>query len=224
MERFEKLEKEIGYSFKNKNLLNTALTHTSYAYEKNVESNEKLEFLGDSILEYISSKYIYENFPKLKEGEMTKVRAAVVCEESLYKIAKKHNFSDFLNLGKSERTTCKEGRPAILADSVEAVIAAMYIDGGLEPVEKFIINNLAEEIKIEAHHVGEKDYKTVLQEKLQVKGDVKIEYILIKETGPDHDKRFEVEVRCNGKKLADGIGKSKKSAQMDAARKAIQII
>ena len=224
MERFEKLEKEIGYSFKNKNLLNTALTHTSYAYEKNIESNEKLEFLGDSILEYISSKYIYENFPKLKEGEMTKVRAAVVCEESLYKIAKKHNFSDFLNLGKSERTTCKEGRPAILADSVEAVIAAMYIDGGLEPVEKFIINNLAEEIKIEAHHVGEKDYKTVLQEKLQVKGDVKIEYILIKETGPDHDKRFEVEVRCNGKKLADGIGKSKKSAQMDAARKAIQII
>ena len=220
----EILEKELGYTFKNKELLNKALTHTSYAYENGVESNEKLEFLGDSILEFISSKYIFETYPNLKEGEMTKVRATVVCEDSLYKVAKKHNFSDFLNLGKSERTSCKEGRPAILADSVEAVIAAMYLDGGLEPVEKFIIENLTEEIKIATHHVGEKDYKTVLQEKLQVKGDVKIEYILIKEEGPDHDKRFEVEVRCDGKKLANGIGKSKKTAQMDAAKKAIDLL
>ncbi len=220
----ENLEKELGYSFKNKELLNKALTHTSYAYENGVESNEKLEFLGDSILEFISSKYIFKTYPNLKEGEMTKVRATVVCEDSLYKVAKKHNFSDFLNLGKSERTSCKEGRPAILADSVEAVIAAMYLDGGLEPVEKFIIENLTEEIKIATHHVGEKDYKTVLQEKLQVKGDVKIEYILIKEEGPDHDKKFEVEVRCDGKKLANGIGKSKKTAQMDAAKKAIDLL
>ena len=123
----QELENEIGYTFKDKNLLKKALTHTSYAYENNMESNEKLEFLGDSILEFISSKYIYENYPKLKEGEMTKVRATVVCEDSLYKIAKKHNFSDFLYLGRSEKTTCKDGRPAILADSVEAVIAAMYI-------------------------------------------------------------------------------------------------
>ena len=220
----DKLEKEIKYTFKNKELINRALTHTSFAYENNIQSNEKLEFLGDSILEFVSSKYIYDNYPKLKEGEMTKVRATVVCEDSLFKIAKKHNFGDFLNLGKSERTSCKEGRPAILADSVEAVIAAMYLDGGLEPVEKFIITNLEEPIRIAAHHVGEKDYKTVLQEKLQVKGDVKIEYILIKEIGPDHDKQFEVEVRCDGKKLANGIGKSKKLAQMDAARKAIEII
>ena len=218
------LEKELGYTFKDKELLNKALTHTSYAYENNVESNEKLEFLGDSILEFISSKYIYKTYPDLKEGEMTKVRATVVCEESLHKIALKHNFSDFLNLGKSEKTTCKKGRPAILADSVEAVIATMYIDGGLEPAEKFIINNLTAEIQIAAHHVGEKDYKTVLQEKLQIHGDVKIEYILINETGPDHDKKFEVEVRCNGKKLANGIGKSKKLAQMDAAKKAIELI
>lgn len=223
MENIE-LEKELGYTFKNKQLINTALTHTSYAYENNVESNEKLEFLGDSILEFISSKYIYENYPKLKEGEMTKVRATVVCESSLYKIAKKHNFSDFLNLGKSEKATCKEGRPAILADSVEAVIAAMYLDGGLEPTENFIIENLKDEIKIAANHVGEKDYKTVLQEKLQVKGDVKIEYILLNETGPDHEKVFEVEVRCDGKKLATGKGKSKKIAQMEAAKKAIKII
>ena len=218
------LEVELNYTFKNKSLINTALTHTSYAYENNVESNEKLEFLGDSILEFVSSKYIYEKYPKLKEGEMTKVRATVVCEESLYKIAKKHNFSDFLNLGKSEKTTCKEGRPAILADSVEAVIAAMYLDGGLEPVTKFIIENLKDEIAIAVNHVGEKDYKTVLQEKLQVKGEVKIEYILLNESGPDHNKVFEVEVRCDGRRLATGKGKSKKMAQMEAAKRAIEII
>ncbi|MBR0350463.1 MAG: ribonuclease III [Clostridia bacterium] len=217
------LEKELEYTFKNKELLKKALTHTSYAYENNIESNEKLEFLGDSILEFVSSKYIYENFPKLKEGEMTKVRATVVCEESLHQIAKKHNFSDFLYLGKSEKITCKEGRPAILADSVEAVIAAMYLDGGLEPAKKFIEKNLKEPIELASHHVGEKDYKTVLQEKLQVHGEVKIEYVLINEIGPDHDKIFEFEVRCNGKKLATGKGKSKKIAQMDAARKAIEI-
>lgn len=218
----EELEKELEYSFKNKELLRKALTHTSYAYEYNMESNEKLEFLGDSILEFVSSEYIYENFPKLKEGEMTKVRATVVCEESLYEIAKKHNFSDFLNLGKSEKNTCKDGRPAILADSVEAVIAAIYLDGGLEPASKFIIENLKESIEIASHHVGEKDYKTVLQEKLQVHGEVKIEYILVNEIGPDHDKSFEFEVRCNGKKLATGVGKSKKIAQMEAAKKAIE--
>lgn len=220
--KLEELEKELEYSFKNKELLRKALTHTSYAYEYNMESNEKLEFLGDSILEFVSSEYIYENFPKLKEGEMTKVRATVVCEESLYEIAKKHNFSDFLNLGKSEKNTCKDGRPAILADSVEAVIAAIYLDGGLEPASKFIIENLKESIEIASHHVGEKDYKTVLQEKLQVHGEVKIEYILVNEIGPDHDKSFEFEVRCNGKKLATGVGKSKKIAQMEAAKKAIE--
>ena len=221
MEKLE-LEKSIGYAFKDKQLLNQALTHTSYAYENNVQSNEKLEFLGDSILEFISSKYIYNTFNKLKEGEMTKVRATVVCEESLYNIAKKHNFSDFLNLGKSELLSGGKDRPAILADSVEAVIAAMYLDGGLTPTEKFIIDNLKDKIEIATKHVGEKDYKTVLQEKLQVKGDVKIEYILINEIGPDHDKTFEVEVRCDGKKLAEGKGKSKKMAQMDAAKNAIE--
>ena len=219
-----KLEKSIGYTFKNKELLNKALTHTSFAYENNVESNEKLEFLGDSILEYISSDYIYKTYPKLREGEMTKVRAQVVCEQSLYKVAKKFNFSDFLNLGKSEIKCGGRERPAILADSVEAVIAAMYLDGGLEPANKFIILNLKDDIDIATKHVGEKDYKTVLQEKLQINGDVKIEYSIIKETGPDHDKKFEAEVKCNNKKLAQGSGKSKKLAEMDAARKAIEKI
>lgn len=217
-----RITKNIGYQFEDESLLNKAMTHTSYAYENNVESNEKLEFLGDSILEFISSKYIFKNYPNLKEGEMTKVRAQVVCEQSLYKIAKMHNFSDFLNLGKSEKLSGGKERPAILADSVEAVIAAMYIDGGLKVAEKFIIENLKNEIELATKHVGQKDYKTVLQEKLQIHGDVKIEYILLNESGPDHDKRFEMEVRCNGKKLAVGTGKSKKLAQMDAAHNAIE--
>ncbi len=218
----EDIEKELGYTFKQKELLKKALTHTSYAYEKKVDSNEKLEFLGDSILEFISSKYLYNNYPKLKEGEMTKVRATVVCEKSLYKIAKKHNFSDFLYLGKSEQITGGKNRPAILADSVEAVIAAIYLDGGLEQAENFIVTNLKDEIEIATKHVGDKDYKTVLQEKLQEHGDVKIVYEITKEKGPDHDKSFEAQVSVNGKVLAKGKGKSKKEAHMQAAKKALK--
>ena len=218
------LEQKIKYEFKDKELLKKALTHTSYAYERNVESNEKLEFLGDSILEFVSSEYLYLNFPKLKEGEMTKVRATVVCENSLYKIAKQHEFGKFLYLGKSELTTGGNDRPAILADSVEAVIAAMFMDGGLEPAKRFIIENLSEEIEAASKNVGQKDYKTVLQEKLQINGDVKIEYIIINEKGPDHDKTFEAEVRCNNKKLATGAGKTKKQAEMKAAEKALEQI
>ena len=219
----ETIEENIGYKFKKKQLLENALTHTSYAYEHNVKSNEKLEFLGDSILEYVSSEYIYQNYKELKEGEMTKVRATVVCEKSLHKIAQKHNFSEFLKLGKSEIQTGGNKKPAIMADSVEAVIAAIYLDGGIEPAKKFIIENLKEEIEIATKNVGIKDYKTVLQEKLQEHGEVKIEYKIIKETGPDHDKRFEAEVELNGERLATGIGKSKKEAQMQAAKKALEI-
>ena len=218
----EKLEENIGYTFKNKELLKKALTHTSYAYEHNLESNEKLEFLGDSILEFISSSYLYNNYLNLKEGEMTKVRATVVCEKSLYKVAQMHNFSDFLYLGKSEKVSNKEVRPAIMADSVEAVIAAMYKDGGIEPVEKFIVENLKEPIEEATKHVGDKDYKTVLQEKLQVNGDVNIKYTITNEKGPDHDKTFEAQVECDGKFLAKGEGKSKKEAQMQAAKKALE--
>lgn len=217
-----KLEQNIKYTFKDKKLLQNALTHTSYAYEHGIQSNEKLEFLGDSILEFVSSEYMYNKYTNLKEGEMTKVRATVVCEKSLYKIATKHNFSDFLYLGKSELMTGGKKRPAILADSVEAVIAAMFLDGGLEPAKKFIIENLKDEIEIATKHVGEKDYKTVLQEELQKNGDVKIKYKIIKETGPDHDKTFEAQVSLNGKKLATGVGKSKKEAEMKAAQKALE--
>lgn len=200
--KLELLEKSIGYHFKNKELLKNALTHTSYANENNIKSNEKLEFLGDSILEFISSKYIYNNYPNLKEGEMTKVRADVVCEKSLYKVAQKHNFSDFLYVGKSQAISNGNKRPAILADSVEAIIAAIYFDSGLDNAEKFIVDNLRDYIKIASQNVGMKDYKTVLQEKLQVHGDVNIHYEIINETGPDHDKIFTAKVSLNGKELA----------------------
>ena len=220
----ERLEKSLGYTFSNKELLKKALTHTSYAYEHNIESNEKLEFLGDSILEFVSSMYLFENYANLKEGEMTKVRASVVCEQSLHEVAKAHNFSDFLQLGKSERLSRKEVRPAIMADSVEAVIAAIYLDGGIEPVKKFIIENLNESIERATKHIGQKDYKTVLQEILQKHGEVHIEYKIIKESGPDHEKNFDAEVLCDEKILATGRGRSKKIAEMDAARNALNII
>ena len=207
---------------KNKLILKNALTHTSYANENNVQSNEKLEFLGDSILEFISSKYIYSKYPNLKEGEMTKVRADVVCEKSLYKVALKHNFSDFLYIGKSQIINDGNKRPSILADSVEAVIAAIYFDSGLEQAEKFIVENLKDYIEIATKHVGMKDHKTVLQERLQIHGDVNIKYEIIKESGPDHNKLFVAEVSCNNKKLAIGEGKTKKAAEMEAAKKALE--
>ena len=222
--KLEKLEQEIGYTFKNKELIETALTHTSYAYEHNKESNEKLEYLGDSILEFISSKYLFNTYKNLREGEMTKVRAAVVCEDSLYKIATKHNFSDFLYLGKSEILNNGRDSKAILADSVEAVIAAMYLDSDINQVEKFIIDNLKEPIEIATKNVGNKDYKTVLQEKLQIHGNVNIKYTIIKEEGPDHDKTFESKVEVNGKQIGLGTGKSKKASEMMAAKKALEIL
>lgn len=220
---YEKLEAELGYVFNNKELLSQALTHTSYAYENRVQSNEKLEFLGDAILEVTISKFLYNNYINLTEGEMTKVRAAVVCEQSLYEVAKKHNFSDFLHLGRSEIANHGSERPAILADSVEAVIAAIFIDSNMENAEKFIINNLKDAIKIASQHVGMKDYKTVLQEKLQTHGAVNIEYITIDESGPDHDKTFTVELKVNGETRTFGKGRSKKEAEMQAAKKALEI-
>ena len=220
----EDLENSIGYIFKNKELLKKALTHTSYANENKVESNEKLEFLGDSILEFISSKYLYLHYPKLKEGEMTKVRAEVVCEDSLHEVAKKHNFSDFLYIGKSEYACHGNQKPAIMADSVEAMIAAIYFDGGFEEAEKFIVDNLKETIEKSTRNVGMKDHKTVLQEKLQQNGDVSIRYTVTDTSGPDHDKTFFVKVECNGKQLAIGKGKTKKGAEMDAAEKALTFL
>ena len=220
----KKFEQNIGYEFKNLNLLKTALTHTSYAYENKTKSYERLEYLGDSILEFISSKYLFENFQELSEGEMTKVRAYAVCETSLYEIAVKHNFSDFLYLGKSEKST-KTDKKAILADCVEAVIAAIYLDSNdIKVVQNFILENIKDAVEYASKNVGVKDYKTVLQEKLQENGEVNIRYNIINESGPDHNKTFTAEVECDGKKLASGTGRSKKGAEMEAARKAIELL
>ena len=218
----EQFEKNLNLQFSNKKILETALTHTSYAYENHVDSNEKLEFLGDAILEFVTSHFLFENYKNLSEGEMTKVRATAVCEESLYEIACKHNFSDFLNLGKSEANGEKT-KKAILADSVEAVIAAIFLDSGLEKAKDFILKNLKDTIHVATKNVGKKDYKTVLQEKLQVNGDIEIKYTTIKEEGPDHDKIFTVELTVNGKKISIGKGHNKKEAAMKAAEIALQI-
>lgn len=217
----EKCQITIGYHFNNVDLLKEAFTHTSYAYEQHVKSNERLEYLGDSILEFVISEYLFSNYHNLSEGEMTKVRANVVCEDSLFEVANRHDFSDFLFLGKSEKNS-HNSKKAILADSVEAVIAAIFLDSNIENSKKFIIENLKDTVEIASKNVGMKDFKTVLQEKLQVHGEVKIEYKVIKEEGPDHDKFFMVEVSCDGKKLAQGSGHSKKIAEMNAAKIALE--
>lgn len=216
------LEESIGYTFKDKSLLEKALTHKSYANEFKVESNEKFEFLGDSILEFISSKYLYTNFKKLKEGELSKTRATVVCEESLYEVAKKHNISNFIRIGHSEQANNGSEKSTILADSIEAIIAAIYFDGGLGEAERFIIDNLKDAMEIASKNVGVKDYKTVLQEKLQENGNINLQYRIVKESGPDHQKTFVAEVILDGKILASGNGNSKKHAEMQAAKKALE--
>lgn len=224
MKELSELEEKIGYAFKNKQLLITALTHTSYAYEHKVESYERLEYLGDSILEFISSQYLFQYYRELSEGEMTKVRATAVCEKNLYKIAVKHGFSDFLYLGKSEKSASANAvKRAIQADVVEAIIAAMFLDSNdIELVRKFVIDNIKDDIEYASKHVGVEDYKTVLQEKLQVHGDVEIKYVIINEEGPDHCKTFTARVDFNGKPLAVASGKSKKLAEMAAAKIAIE--
>ena len=220
----EEFQEKIEYKFKNIKLLKKAFTHTSYANENRVESNEKLEFLGDAILEFVISNYLFNNYHNLKEGNMTKVRAAVVCEKSLYKVALKYDFGQLLYLGKSEKKSNGDKKPAILADSVEAVIAAIYEDAGLRQAEKFILDNLKTVIATESRNAGEKDYKTVLQEELQKNGKVDIQYNIIDEKGPDHDKSFIAEVKFNGKCLARGVGKTKKEAEMQAAKQALENI
>ena len=218
---YKLFEDNIGYHFNNKKLLEKALTHTSYANEANLDSNERLEFLGDSILEFVSSEWLFKNYSNLSEGEMTKVRATAVCENSLFEVANKHNFSDFLLLGKGEKSN-HNIKKAILADSVEAVIAAIYLDSNLENAKKFIIENLENIMENASHHAGDKDYKTVLQEKLQIHGDIDIKYTIIKEEGPDHNKLFTAMLEVNNKKISYGKGKSKKMAEMEAARIALE--
>ena len=217
------IEEAIGYSFSDKNLIETAMHHTSYANEhKNLLSNERLEFLGDAVLELIASDYIYKTYPKMPEGEMTKTRAYAVCEDSLSIVANRFGFSDFLLVGKCENKVDGKYRNSILADSVEATIGAIYLDAGIDRAREFILPNIIPQIEDYIAHGG-KDYKTRLQEKLQIKGEVKIEYVLVGERGPDHAKIFDVQVMCDGKVLGLGEGRSKKEAEMDAAKNALGV-
>ncbi len=217
----KRLEQKLGYQFKNLKLLELAMSHTSYANEiKGKESNERIEYLGDAVLELISSEYIYKKYPKLPEGEMTKTRAYAVCEDSLALVANKYSFSDFLQVGKCEMMNEGKYRNSILADAVEATIGAIYLDGGYESAQNFILPNIIPQIE-EYIKNGNRDYKTQLQEKLQAKGEVKIEYKLVAEKGPDHAKTFDVEVYCNHVLLGAGEGKSKKDAEMNAAKVAL---
>ncbi|MDD3766037.1 MAG: ribonuclease III [Eubacteriales bacterium] len=220
----QELMKKLGYTFKDESLLATALTHSSFANEnkKKGKSYERLEFLGDSILSFIVSTYIYNNFTDMPEGGLSKMRAALVCEQCLAKCSEKLDLGKHIILSKGEAMTGGRTRPSILADVMEAIIAAIYLDGGIDAAREFTLRTL--ESSIEQVRKGKgafKDYKTALQEEVQQRDSV-VEYIHIKEEGPEHSKIFTVEVVSNGKKLAVGRGRSKKDAEQDAAHKALE--
>ena len=220
------LQNKIGYQFKNPALLNEALTHSSYANEhksQHIKYNERLEFLGDSVLSIVVSDYIYKNCPELPEGELTKLRASLVCEKSLYEFAKKIDLGNYLILSKGERNNGGADRPSILSDAFEALIAAIYIDGGIEPASKHILNFVIPAIK-NSKKKKINDYKTTLQEIIQKNPGEKLEYVLVKESGPDHNKHFVVEVHLNSNVIGKGGGRSKKEAEQQAAREALELM
>lgn len=224
MKKLEKLQQSVGYKFKDERLLQRALTHTSYANECNEghnKSNERLEFLGDSVLGIITSEHFYLNFKDLPEGELTKLRAATVCENSLSSFARQLGLGEYLLLGKGEMCTGGSDRPSILADAFEALIAAIYLDGGIEEAKKFVLKYVDKAVE---EHRGFKDYKTVLQEVIQKNPGEVIEYVLVKESGPDHNKRFEVEVHLNSNVIGKGVGTSKKKAEQLAAKEALELM
>ncbi len=220
------LENKIGYHFNNKDLLKEALTHSSYANEhkaQKIKYNERLEFLGDAVLSIVVSDYIFKNCPELPEGELTKLRASLVCEKSLYKFAKMINLGSFLVLSKGERNNGGSNRPSILSDAFEALIAAIYIDGGMEFASKHILNFVIPEIK-NTKQKKIKDYKTTLQEIIQKNPGEQLEYVLVNESGPDHNKHFVVEVHLNSNVIGKGGGRSKKEAEQQAAREALELM
>lgn len=225
MEEFAELEKRIGYTFRNRELIHEALSHSSYANEKKKQrrSNERLEFLGDSVLSVVVSQHLFTNYPELPEGELTKIRAALVCEKSLHRFALQIGLGEFLLLGKGEEHTGGRERPSILADAFEAVIAAIYLDGGLEPAREHIMHFIPKSLP-ENRAVLFGDYKTALQEVIQKNPEEKVEYILTSESGPDHNKFFVVEVCLNSNVIGRGEGKSKKEAEQMAAKEALMLM
>ena len=218
------LETAIGYRFTNITLLQNALAHSSYANERwhnSLKSNERLEFLGDSILGMVVAEYLYHKFPDRPEGELTRMRADMVCETSLAAIADRLSLGNHLLLGHGEEQGGGRKRASILADAVESIIAASFLDGGMEAargiISRFVLTN------VPVNRLQNVDYKTALQELVQQKKNQALAYRLIGESGPDHDKHFIVEVTLNGEPVGQGNGTSKKRAEQDAARVAIEI-
>ncbi|MBR2500647.1 MAG: ribonuclease III [Clostridia bacterium] len=225
MDKLKELEEIIGYKFIDKELLITALTHSSFANEKRSKSlvcNERLEFLGDSILSVIVSRYLFENYTNLPEGDLTKARALIVCERSLHECAQSIELGRFIMLGKGEEITGGRTRVSILADAYEALIAAMYLDSGLERTREWLLSQLYDTILVAVSGKSIKDYKTVLQEELQSRGETDISYVIVGESGPDHRKVFAVNVLVNGKIAGCGEGSSKKNAEQSAAKSALE--
>ena len=221
----QKLEETIGYRFRNRKLLETALTHSSFANERNCsgeESYERLEFLGDSILGHITADFLYRQDPPIPEGRMTRLRAELVCEQSLHRIAQRLELGKYMRLGKGEERTHGRERPSILADMVESILAAMYLDSGsLEEPRRFILNELLLPADLGEQHRSE-DYKTALQELIQRKPNQLISYEMLGQSGPDHDKTFVFRVLVNGVPVGEGSGRSKKEAEQMAAREALE--
>ena len=215
-------EKLIGYRFRDKSLLETALTHSSFANEHKCKSYERLEFLGDSVLGFVTAQYLFENFPQLPEGKLTKTRAALVCERSLCGFSKSLEVGDFLRLSHGEQHSGGRERPSILADVFESTTAAIYLDSGdLEEARKFILRFIAPAGKTQSVKPF-KDYKTTLKEMVQQNPEERLEYVTTGESGPDHDKHFTVEVHLNSNVIGRGGGRSKKEAEQQAAREALQ--
>ena len=216
----KQLEKNIGYHFRDKNLLKTAVTHSSFANENRggLAYNERLEFLGDAVLQLITSEKLFKENPDMPEGRMSKQRAALVCEDALAGYSHEINLGDFMLLGKGEEATGGRNRPSILADAFEALIGAIFLDGGMDNAKRFVRRFL------DAAHASLKDYKTLLQEIIQKNPGERLSYVVIGESGPDHDKVFNVEVHLNSNVIGKGTGKSKKQAEQAAAKEALALM
>lgn len=220
----QKAETILNYRFENDELFRQAFTHSSHVHEKkldSLQSNERLEFLGDAVLQIVVSDYLYSNFTQMHEGDLTKLRASVVCESSLATAAKNMDIGSLLILGRGEKRTGGDYRDSILADTFEAVIGAVYLDGGYEPAEKIILDALVDSIHHLSKDVAPRDYKTRLQEQMQKTSSLPLKYTTVEEKGPAHKKIFKVHLEHNGKMLGTGIGKSKKEAEQQAAKAAL---
>ena len=219
------LESAIGYSFRDPALLTEALTHSSFAHEKKgkIKYNERLEFLGDAVLSIVVSDYIYEHCPDMPEGGLTKLRASLVCEKSLYDFARQIDLGSYIRLSNGERKNGGADRPSIVSDAFEALIAAIYLDGGMEPARKHILRFVIPEIENHRNN-SFRDYKTALQEIIQKNPGERLEYILVGSSGPDHNKHFKVEVHLNSNVIGRGGGRSKKEAEQQAAREALELM